>query len=148
MDIVHIIFWFSGVLLITSEWQLEIIRIRATRKELFSMPFFISVDRSYRTSSTVFFGTMLFSYMMALATNGVGLSWSGVILFVVGFWQLAEIQFKTVSGEPYKPPFFAVASEEIKMDKGTKKLNRLKHVSFWGDMYLLMIFIEYVITFL
>jgi len=73
---------------------------------------------------------------------------AGVMLFLVGFWQLAEIQFKTVSGKPYATPFFTCATEEIKMDKGIKRLDRLKHVSFWGDVYLLMIFAAFIVTFL
>jgi hypothetical protein len=72
----------------------------------------------------------------------------GVLFFLIGFWQMAELQFKTVSLKPYKPPFLPWASEEIGMDKGTKKLDRLVHVSFWGDIYLLSIFIAYIFTFL
>jgi hypothetical protein len=53
-----------------------------------------------------------------------------------------------VSLKSYKPPFLPRASEEIGMDKGTKKLNRMVHVSFWGDIYLLLIFVAYIITFL
>ena len=144
----NIIFWMSGVLMMSSEWQLEVIRIRATRNELFSTPFFLTESRDYKSQSIICFGSMLLSYIMILSVNGFGLSWAGVILFLIGFWQLAKIQFKTVSGEPYETPFLTLAKEEIKMDKGIKKLNRLKHVSFWGDVYLLMIFFAYFITFL
>jgi hypothetical protein len=142
------IFWFSGVLMMSAEWQLEIIRIRATRKELFSLPFFFTESRNYKLHSTYCLGFILLSYLMILFVIGFGLSWVGVVLFLVGFWQLAEIQFRTVMGKPYETPFFTLATEEIKMDKGSKKLHRLKHVSFWGDVYLLMIFVAFVATFL
>ncbi len=96
------------------------------------MPFFLSVNCNYKTSSAIFLGVMLLSYAMVLAANGIGLSWVGIVVFLVGFWQMAVLQFKAASFKPYKPPFLEWASEEIEMDEGTKKLNRMVHVSFWG----------------
>jgi hypothetical protein len=143
------VFWLCGAVMMASEWQLEVIRIRASRKELFSTPFFLVKGRDYMGWSAVCLGTMLLSYATVLAASWAEGSWAGALLFLIGFWQLAELQFKTVSLKPYRPPMFlAWATEEIEMDMGLKKLDRVLHVSFWGDVWLLVIFVAFAINFL
>jgi hypothetical protein len=137
--------WLSGALLIAAEWQLEVIRIRATRKEKFSLPFFMTSDREYFMWSLVFLLTMAISFILLAFSLPFQDVWLGTLLFLLGFWNLAEVQFKTIANLPYKPPMIIeLASEEIEMDLGIKKLERTKHVSFWGDVWLLFIFAAYI----
>jgi hypothetical protein len=140
------IWWLSGVILMVAEWQLEVIRIRATRKELFSLPFFLNCDRQHLMWSVVFLVTMVMSYSLLLVQYPLSESFLSIAFFALGLWGLSDVQLKTIAGKPYRPPvLLEFAEEEIEMDLGVKKLDRLKHVSFWGDVWLLCVFISYVI---
>jgi hypothetical protein len=141
-----VLFFISGLLLMASEWQLEIIRIRASRGEQFSLPYFLRCDKSYREWSAVFLIGLALSFALIIVNYTFAESWIGIALFTIGFWQLSRVQFDTVDKKPYKPPMILeLAREEIEMDIGTKKLDRGKHVSFWGDVWLLFIFAAYVV---
>lgn len=166
MKLKTILVWLSGALLTAGAWQLEIVKLRAIHGEQFSLPFFLVTSGNFTLFGLLFLSLIGISYIfLFLATQ---FSWESkrpkkpkfdmrnrcltalsIVLFSVAFFQLVTLSINTINFKPYYPPFIQLETTELKaLDMGDTSLSPVYHVSFWGDVWIIIIISSYAILFL
>ena len=130
--------WLSGFLLMGSAWQLEIVQIRATSNQTYSLPFFIVTTQPSFTWSLVWLLLIFISYLLLVLahyrkTKTLLLSF---LLFTFSLLQLAILHARILAGKPYFPPFTKLI---VKGQAGSP----IFQPSFWGDVWMTLIIISF-----
>lgn len=79
------------------------------------------------------------------------LVWLSGALFAGGAWQLEIVNLRIRHDEPYSLPFFIVTTEKTPMElkgEGRGDFKRQHQHSFWGDVWIGVIVLSYILLLL